>query len=86
MAMLRNCLAFRGLPLQLAEQAFRRMRQIDMKAGDNIIEMGKEADSFYVLTSGTAEIWRPNLYEEGMHMTEILGEGSCIGYDASDYR
>jgi rhodanese-related sulfurtransferase len=75
------CLAFRGLPLQFAEQAFRRMHQIDVKAGHNIIEMGKKSDSFYILTSGTAEIWRPNLYDDSMQMTEILEEGSCIGYE-----
>lgn len=75
------CLAFRGLPLQFAEQAFRRMRQIDIKAGHNIIEMGKASESFYILTSGTAEMWRPNLYDDGMQMTEILQAGSCIGYE-----
>ena len=55
MEQVRNSLVFRRLPLELVDTAFRRMKCQTIKAGEDIITMGEEGDSYYIITGGKAE-------------------------------
>ena len=79
---LKNCLVLRSLPLEKAEMAFKRMREIRVNKGDEIIRAGEQGHTFYIITSGSAELWRRSLYEDELHYVETLTEGCSFGNGA----
>ena len=79
---LKNCPVLRSLPLEKAEMAFRRMREINARKGDEIVRAGEEGMTFYIITSGKAELWRRSLYDDELHFAETLGEGCSFGNGA----
>lgn len=82
MGLIRNCLAFRGLPLEYVERAFQRMDKICIKKGEEVIRQGETADTFYILVSGTAEVWRKCIYTDDMEFVEVVTEGAPIASEA----
>ncbi len=78
----RNSLVFRRLPLEVVETAFRKMKQQDIKAGDDIITMGEEGDSYYVITKGKAEVYQMGLYDDEPNKVATIGEGDTFGCEA----
>lgn len=82
MNMLRNSRAFRRLPLENVEAAFKRMRPVKVKKGEEVIRCGEEAKTFYVITKGSAEVWRRGVYDDELRKVAELGEGDTFGNDA----
>jgi rhodanese-related sulfurtransferase len=81
-ATVRRSLAFRRLPLEAVEEAFRRMRSQSVKAGDDVVRQGEVGDAFYVIESGRAEVWRTGIYDDEPQMVAELGEGDSFGEEA----
>ena len=79
---LRNPLIFSRLPLENAREVFRRSRPRDAEAGEVIFDMGEEAKQFFIIEQGRAELWRPELYDDEMILTKILGIGDYFGEEA----
>ena len=79
---LKNCLVLRSLPLEKAEMAFKRMREIKVKKGDEIIRAGEQGQTFYIITAGKAELWRRGLYDDVLQYIETLTEGCSFGNGA----
>jgi len=79
---LKNCLVLRSLPLEKAEMAFKRMREIRVKKGDEIVRAGEQGQTFYIITSGKAELWRHSLYDDELQYVETLTEGCSFGNGA----
>jgi len=79
---LKNCSVLRSLPLEKAELAFRRMREIRVKKGDEIVRAGEPGQTFYIIASGKAELWRRNLYDNDLCFVETLEQGSSFGNGA----
>ncbi len=82
MEQVRNSLVFRRLPLELVDTAFRRMKCQTTKAGEDIITMGEEGDSYYIITGGKAEVYQRNLYDDEPQIVATLGEGDAFGCEA----
>ncbi|MFA5171550.1 MAG: cyclic nucleotide-binding domain-containing protein [Sulfuriferula sp.] len=82
MERVRNSLVFRRLPWESVEVAFERMRPVKVKAGDEIIKCGENGDAFYIITSGCAEVWQPNLTDGTLQKTADIGEGDGFGCEA----
>ena len=77
--LVRNSAPFQRIPLENAEQALASFRERAVSAGDEIVKMGKEADAFYVVVSGRAELWRID-DEEGIPMKAAeLEAGAAFG-------
>jgi rhodanese-related sulfurtransferase len=75
----RHTSLMRRLPLENVEQALSLLQELQLEAGAEPVKMGKESDQFYVLTEGTAELWRID-DEEGIPMkAEDLEPGTCFG-------
>lgn len=75
----RHTALMRKLPLENVEQALSLLQEQRLEAGAEPVKMGKESDRFYVLTEGTAELWRID-DEEGIPMkAEDLEPGTCFG-------
>jgi len=79
---LRNPLIFSQLPLENAREVFRRLQPLKAEAGEVIFDMGQEAKQFYIIEQGRAELWRPELYDDEMKLTKILGIGDYFGEEA----
>jgi len=78
----RRSMAFRRLPLESVEEAFRRMRRCDTDAGQEICRQGEPHDTFHLIVSGRAEIWEMGLYDDAPLKTGELGPGDAFGEDA----
>jgi rhodanese-related sulfurtransferase len=79
---LRNPLIFGQLPLENAHEVFRRLQPLDAKEGEIIFDMGEQAQQFYFIEKGRAELWRPELYDDELKMTKILTIGDYFGEEA----
>jgi rhodanese-related sulfurtransferase len=79
---LRNPLIFGQLPLENAHEVFRRLQPLDTEEGEIIFDMGEEAQRFYFIEQGRAELWRPELYDDELKMTKILTIGDYFGEEA----
>ena len=79
---LRNPLIFSRLPLENAHAIFRRLRPLDAQDGEVVFDMREEANQFYFIEQGQAELWRPGLYDDELKMTKVLGVGDYFGEEA----
>ena len=80
--MVRDALAFRCLPLEAAEEVFRRMTRIEVEQGAEMIRQGEPGDAFYIILSGNAEVWRQDLYDDEPQLVAELGAGDAFGEEA----
>ncbi|MBI5814229.1 MAG: cyclic nucleotide-binding domain-containing protein [Nitrospinae bacterium] len=79
---LRCSIAFSRLPPEKVAEAFRRMREVRLKLGEVVFKEGDEGETFYVLESGRAEVWRkPDGGGEPRKVAEI-SEGRAFGEES----
>lgn len=76
---LRDCPLLRSLPLECIELAFERMKFVEVKKGDEVIRQGEEGNTFYIISSGRAEVWQSGLYDDKPQLVDELGEGHTFG-------
>jgi len=79
---LRNPLIFGQLPLENAHEVFRRLQPRTVKEGEVIFDMLEEAELFYFIEQGQAELWRPGLYDDELKLTKVLTAGDYFGEEA----
>ena len=82
MEQVRNSLAFRRLPWESVEAAFERMKVVSVKAGQEVIRQGETGDAFYIINSGSAEIFQAGLSRDDPQKVTIIGEGDAFGCEA----
>ncbi len=82
LARVRNSRAFRRMPLECVEAAFKAMRPLEVKKGEKVVRQGEEGDSFYIMTSGKAELWETGLYDDGPSKVADLHVGDTFGGEA----
>jgi rhodanese-related sulfurtransferase/signal-transduction protein with cAMP-binding, CBS, and nucleotidyltransferase domain len=82
MEQVRNSLVFRRLPWESVEAAFERMTAISAKAGTEVIRQGEPGDAFYIITSGTAEIYHAGSTKDAPQKMTVIGEGDAFGCEA----
>lgn len=81
-AAVRRSLAFQRLPLELVEEAFRRMQRRVVKAGEVIVRQGEPGDAFYIIERGRAEVWQTGIYDDEPQCVGQLGPGDPFGEEA----
>jgi rhodanese-related sulfurtransferase len=80
--MVKNSLAFRRLPLEHIETAFKRMEPRTVTSGETIVEYGAAGDAFYIIMEGTAEVFEKHIYEDRFGKVIDLGVGDAFGEEA----
>ena len=70
------------LPVDAAFELSQRMIESSAKAGEKIVRQGEVADSFYVLTRGSADVWQRNQDHEEPRLVAKLTAGDSFGEDA----
>lgn len=81
-AAVRRSLAFRRLPLECVEEAFRRMEPVPVRKGQDVVREGGPGDAFYVIESGRAEVWRTGIYDDEPRKVDEMGPGEPFGEEA----
>jgi rhodanese-related sulfurtransferase len=79
---LNNPSIFMQLPFENVEMAFKKMKETDVYAGDEIIKQGDRAEFFYIIESGRAEVLQQGIYDSGQSQVAVLGVGDHFGDDA----
>jgi len=79
---IRHSLAFRRLPLECVVEAFKRMKTVNVKKGDEIIRQGEAGNTFYLIKSGKAEVWVLEEFEDAPEKVGELGENDSFGEQA----
>lgn len=82
MEQVRNSLVFRRLPLETVELAFKRMKCMDVKQGQEVIRQGEQGDAYYIITAGTAEVYQRGIYDDKPHKVADIKEGDAFGCEA----
>lgn len=82
MEQVRNSLVFRRLPWECVEAAFERMTTVSAKAGEEVIRQGEAGDAFYIITSGSAEVWQMATLDDTQIKVADIGEGDAFGCEA----
>ncbi len=82
--------AFKSIPLENVVQAIQNVRVINVKQGEEIVKIGDNVDTFYVLSSGIAEVIGPSP-EDGslavvgkLHVGDGFGEEALVGSSKSE--
>lgn len=76
---IRYSLAFRRLPLECVVEAFKRMKTINVKKGEEIIRQGEVGNTFYLIKSGRAEVWVLEEFEDAPEKMRELGKNDSFG-------
>ncbi|MCK5719552.1 MAG: cyclic nucleotide-binding domain-containing protein [Thiomargarita sp.] len=79
---IRNSLAFQRLPLECVIGAFKCMKTVKVKTGDEIIRQGDQGERFYLIKSGRAEVWVLEEFEDKPEKVSELGENDSFGEQA----
>lgn len=74
--------AFRRLSPNSVCEAVMRSNVIRVKAGDEVIRQGNAGDTFYIIVSGSAEVWASEYEGEDTKKICYLHEGDVFGEDA----
>eukprot|EP01134_Creolimax_fragrantissima_P000805 CFRG0805T1 len=69
---------FKHLDDEEQSEIFDAMEGVEAKAGDEVIVQGDEGDNFYVIDSGTVEVWIKK-GESDPIMVATIGEGGSFG-------
>lgn len=80
--LVRNSLVFRRLPLEAVEMAFKCMREVEVKKGEEIVRQGELGDAYYIITAGQAEVFRRGLYDDTPEKVVDLKVGDTFGSEA----
>jgi len=79
---LRNPAVFMKLPFENVVEAVRKMRPVEVKAGDEIITQGETGETFFVIESGKADVWQQGLYDDEQKLVARLRPGDHFGDEA----
>jgi rhodanese-related sulfurtransferase len=79
---IRHALAFQRLPLEHVMQALKLMQPRQVKAGEVIVTQGERGDAFYLVWSGSAEIWKADIYDDEQKLVTTLGPKDTFGDEA----
>lgn len=78
----RHTVSFNQLPLEHVIQALQQMTTQTVKAGDAVVTQGDKGDSFYVICTGRAEVWKAGIYDDEQKLVDTMGPGDSFGDEA----
>ena len=78
----RHLKVFHKVPLENAQQAFERMSERAVVAGETVIAQGEPGDAYYIILAGEAEVWVTDPLTEETACVTVLGESDGFGEEA----
>jgi rhodanese-related sulfurtransferase len=74
--------AFKKMPFEHLCRCAAVMQSIRVEAGERVVRQGNDGEFFYVLESGSAEVWRNNPTNDHVRKLATLGPGDTFGEEA----
>ena len=81
-ALARHLKVFHKVPLENVQQAFERMVERPVAAGETIVTQGEPGDSYFIILSGEAEVWITDPLSDETAMVAVLGDADAFGEEA----
>jgi len=78
----RHLKVFHTVPLENVQQAFERMVERPVAAGETVVTQGEPGDSYYILLSGEAEVSVTDPISDETTLATVLGQGDAFGEEA----
>jgi CRP-like cAMP-binding protein len=73
---------FHKVPLENVQQAFDRMVERTVSAGETIVTQGEPGDSYYIILSGDAEVWVTDPLTDETTRVAVLTDKDAFGEEA----
>jgi rhodanese-related sulfurtransferase/mannose-6-phosphate isomerase-like protein (cupin superfamily) len=78
----RHLKVFQHLPLENVQQAFERMSERTVAAGEDIVTQGEPGDSYYIILSGEADVWVTDPLSDETARVTVLGASDGFGEES----
>ena len=78
----RHLKVFQHLPLENVQQAFERMRERTVAAGESIVTQGEPGDSYYIILSGEADVWVTDPMSDETSRVTVLSDSDGFGEES----
>jgi len=82
MILAKHLKVFRNVPLENVKTAFDRMTERAVEVGEIVVTQGELGDSYYIILSGEAEVWRTDPFTDETSSVAVLGDGDAFGEEA----
>lgn len=82
MTLARHLKVFHKVPLENVQQAFERMVERPVAAGETIVTQGEPGDSYFIILSGEAEVWATDPISDETAMVTVLSDADAFGEEA----
>ena len=73
---------FHELPLENVRTAFERMTTREVKAGETIVTQGESGDTYYLIDSGEAEVFKADPFTDEISKVATYGAGDAFGEES----
>ena len=73
---------FYEVPLENVKDAFRCMKSRNYNPGDTIVKEGELGDSYYIIDSGEAEVYRTDPFTGETNKVDDIGSGDAFGEES----
>ena len=80
--LVRTSKAFHRLPIESIAEAIRRLKRVQVKAGDQVVTQGEKGDAYYIIEQGEADVWELGLYDDEPQKVNKLAKGDAFGEEA----
>lgn len=80
--MARRLKVFHKVPIENVQQAFERMVERSVAAGETIVTQGEPGDSYFIILSGEAEVWATDPMSDETAMVAVLSDSDAFGEEA----
>ena len=78
----RKLKVFHKVPLENVQQAFARMEERPVVAGETIVTQDEPGDSYFIILSGEAEVWATDPMTDETAMVAVLSDSDAFGEEA----
>lgn len=78
----RRLKVFHQVPPDLVRQAFERMTEHTVLAGQTVVKQGEPGDSYHIILSGQAQVWVTDPLSDETTLATVLGDGDAFGEEA----
>jgi len=82
MALARHLKVFHKVPLENVQQAFERMVERPVSAGETIVTQGEPGDSYFIILTGEAEVWVTDPMSDETTLVAVLSDADAFGEEA----
>ena len=82
LVLMRNAKSFLTLPTPSLLDIYRRMEEVHVEAGEDVVRQDMKGDKYYFIREGAAEVWQEDWEDDEPQHVATLSEGDGFGEEA----